>query len=120
LERAAALTLVAAQTDSRRDAGTLHVGANDRLITFQEKSGIGNSINAGIYLIQRGTAEQWHFRYPFSLERDVMPELALTKLCFAYNTPNEVTDIGTPDRYRKVQSGLPRHTPNSLHTPFKQ
>ena len=103
----AALTLVAAPASLRRDAGALQINGDGRLGAFEEKSGTGASINAGIYLMNRACTAGWPAAYPFSLERDVMPRLIEQQPCFAFNALGEVYDIGTPDRYLAAQDGLP-------------
>lgn len=102
-----ALTLAAAPAGQRRDAGTLQIGADGQLCAFQEKTGDSDSINAGIYLVNRSVTADWPAAYPFSLERDVLPRLIEQQPCFAFKALGEVYDIGTPDRYWKAQDGLP-------------
>lgn len=103
----AALTLAAAPAGERRDAGTLKISPDSRLRAFEEKSGSGDSINAGIYLMNRSSTADWPLTYPFSLERDALPQLIVQQPCFAFEAQGDVYDIGTPDRYRKAQGGLP-------------
>lgn len=107
LQSKSALTLAAAPVGGRRDAGTLKIDPDGRLLAFEEKSGSGDSINAGIYLIKRSSTTNWPSVYPFSLERDVMPKLIAQQSCFAFQALGNVYDIGTPDRYQKAQGGLP-------------
>ena len=107
LRSGAALTLAAAPAGSRRDGGNLQIAANRQLHTFEEKAGDGDSINAGIYLFRRAIAASWQLAYPFSLERDVLPQLVSAQPCFAYRLTGELIDIGTPDRYQKAQDGVP-------------
>ena len=103
----AALTLAAAPAGGRRDAGTLRIDSSDRLHGFEEKNGLGDSINAGIYLMDRRITHDWPAVYPFSLERDVLPDLVSKLPCLAFRTLGPVHDIGTPDRYQSAQNGLP-------------
>jgi NDP-sugar pyrophosphorylase family protein len=107
LRNDAAMTLAAAPAGSRRDGGNLKIAANGQLHAFLEKTGAGDSINAGIYLFRRAIVASWQLAYPFSLERDVLPQLVSTQPCFAYRLTGEFIDIGTPDRYRQAQDGLP-------------
>ena len=106
-QNGAALTLAAAPKGERSDAGTLQIASNGQLLAFQEKAGLGDSINAGIYLMTRGSTSNWPRVYPFSLERDVIPNLIGRQPCFTFKTQGEVHDIGTPDRYQSAQNGLP-------------
>jgi NDP-sugar pyrophosphorylase family protein len=106
LQSGATATILAAPRGARRDAGTLQIEHDGRLTAFEEKSGTGDSINAGIYLVSRAGIAHWPTRYPFSIERDVMPQLIADQPCFAYRALSEVYDIGTPDRYLAAQDGL--------------
>lgn len=103
----AALTLAAAPKGERHDAGTVQIAPNGQLRAFEEKSSQGDTINAGIYLLNRRSTSDWPAAYPFSLERDVLPNLIGRQPCFAFKTQGEVHDIGTPDRYQSAQNGLP-------------
>ena len=103
----AGLTLAAAPAGERRDAGTLEIAGDGRLLAFEEKAGAGERINAGIYLMDRRITALWPETYPYSLERDILPGLVRAYPCFAFNTLGPVHDIGTPDRYRSAQTGLP-------------
>jgi NDP-sugar pyrophosphorylase family protein len=85
-EKAAMLTVVAAPVRDRKDGG--------------------NSINAGIYVIPRKTADAWRFEDPFSLEREVIPPLVAGRRCYGFAVDSEVIDIGTPERYSKAQRGI--------------
>lgn len=103
----ATLTVAVAPAGERRDAGTLEVDHDSRLRTFREKSGYGDSINAGIYLVNRSCTADWPTVYPFSLELDLLPRLIVQQPCFAFKALGEVHDIGTPERYQTAQDGLP-------------
>jgi NDP-sugar pyrophosphorylase family protein len=103
----AGLTLAAAPAGERRDAGTLEIAGDGRLLAFEEKAGAGERINAGIYLMDRRITALWPDTYPYSIERDILPGLVRSYPCFAFNTLGPVHDIGTPDRYRSAQAGLP-------------
>ena len=106
------LTLVVAQDRERRDAGTMVIAPDGRICSFAEKPDAPRAgtgwINAGIYLVRRELPDAWQDKYPFSLEYDVFPQLAAGRRCFGFTTSSEVVDIGTPERYRRAQSDLPR------------
>ena len=103
-----ALTVVAAPIRNRDDGGTLQLDQEGRLVSFQEKSTApaARFINAGVYLMPLDIVRGWLPDRPFSLERDVFPQLAATRRCFGFAVDSDVIDIGTPDRYQGAQSGL--------------
>lgn len=112
-DKTAGLTLVAAPPRERTDGGTLQLDRDGRVAAFEEKAatalGGARFINAGIYAVPMETARAWRFDNPFSLEREVIPQLVAEGRCFGFAVASEVIDIGTPDRYRKAQGGLWRH-----------
>jgi NDP-sugar pyrophosphorylase family protein len=103
------LSMVVAEDPDRGDAGKIGLATDYRIRSFHEKPPPGSSspahINAGIYLFRRAMLESWPRRYPFSLEHDVFPQLALDRRCFGFAATGLVFDIGTPERDRKMQSG---------------
>jgi NDP-sugar pyrophosphorylase family protein len=107
---AADATIVVAPDTERRDAGTIGMGADGRIASFDEKLAAADAgtglINAGIYLFKRELPEAWDRDYPFSLEYDVFPQIAAGARCFGFRTANKVVDIGTPERYRRAQDDL--------------
>lgn len=76
---------------------------SDGLVTrFVEKPAPGtspaNTVNAGIYLIERRALEQFESG-PLSFERRVFPDLAAAKELGGISVPGHWLDIGTPDLY---------------------
>jgi NDP-sugar pyrophosphorylase family protein len=66
----------------------------------------GTFINAGIYLLRRDLLVSWRRTVPFSLERDIFPELTGKERCYGLLVDEEVVDIGTPERYNAAQLEL--------------
>jgi NDP-sugar pyrophosphorylase family protein len=111
--KAAELTLVAAPVRKREDGGNLLLGASGEVTEFREKlplarAGLPGLINAGIYAMKTSTAHGWHFRDPFSMEREVIPELVTARHCYGFRVESDVIDIGTPERYQDAQTILRR------------
>lgn len=104
---AADATIVVAPDSERRDAGTIGIDPDGRIFSFDEKAAGGTGlINAGIYLFKGGLPDSWRNEYPFSLEYNVFPQLAVGRRCFGFSTANKVVDIGTPERYQQAQNDL--------------
>ncbi len=106
----AAMSMVVAGARGRADGGTVELATDGRIARFREKSSSQNAartfINAGIYLMRRDLPASWRNTDPFSLERDIFPDLIGGGRCYGYAVDAEVVDIGTPKRYVAAQSKL--------------
>src|SRR2546427_1181861 len=106
----AAMSRVVAGARGRADGGTVELARDGRIARFREKSSSQNAartfINAGIYLMRRDLPASWRNTDPFSLERDIFPDLIGGGRCYGYAVDAEVVDIGTPERYVEAQSKL--------------
>src|SRR3989442_1366702 len=106
----AAISMVVAGARGRADGGTVKLATDGRIARFREKSSSQNAartfINAGIYLMRRDLPASWRNTDPFSLERDIFPDLIGGGRCYGYAVDAEVVDIGTPKRYVAAQSKL--------------
>jgi len=105
-----AMSMVVAGARGRADGGTVELATDGRIARFREKSSSQNAartfINAGIYLMRRDLPASWRNTDPFSLERDIFPDLIGGGRCYGYAVDAEVVDIGTPKRYVAAQSKL--------------
>jgi NDP-sugar pyrophosphorylase family protein len=104
--RRATLSIVVAPPGERADVGTLELAADDRIVSFSEKSGARAAINGGVYLMHRALIDKLPAGTPLSLERDVFPEEVRHGGCYGFTVPGPVVDIGTPERYRAAQELL--------------
>jgi len=108
----AIVSIVVAPPHGRADGGTTVLDVDGRILRFEEKLTITDSaqiyINAGIYLMDRNLPRSWGHEIPFSLEREVFPDLIATQRCYGFAVHTEIVDIGTPERYgeaeRKIQA----------------
>jgi len=109
-ERNAAASIAVAPARGRSDGGTVELADDARIVRFREKASDASAasayINAGIYLLHRDLPASWPQSDPFSLERDVFPQLVSGKNCHGFVVDAEVVDIGTPERYVEAQSRL--------------
>ena len=64
-------------------------------------------MNAGIHLISRKVlnfdSDVW-LKSKVDLDRDILKPAIATKRVFAYDSPEYVKDMGTPERYRQVEA----------------
>ena len=86
--------------------GTVDVDG-ERVLAFREKDGLGGpaNINAGVYAFDRRVLER--VTAQCSLERDVMPALAVTDALRATAAQGYFIDIGVPDDLARAQTELP-------------
>lgn len=98
------LTIVISPSEDTKDYGNITLNEMNRILSFNEKVGSGSVsfINAGIYLMSLEALEQISNNFPVSLEVDFFPEIIKKEFCFGYTTNSMVMDIGTPDRYQKI------------------
>jgi len=102
---AAPAALVAVEVADTGRFGALRLADDTRVASFEEKiEGRGSGlINAGIYCFHRRVLERLGPHTPLSLERDVLPMLAISGL-LAWRTEASFLDIGTPESFTAAQS----------------
>lgn len=61
-----------------------------------------NSVNAGLHVISPKVLDMKVETPKIDLDRQVLKPLCATGTMFAYNSPEYVKDMGTPDRYKAV------------------
>ena len=61
-----------------------------------------NRVNAGIHVLSRTVLKPFDTVRYLDLDRDLLKPLIPTGRVFAYDTPEYISDMGTPERYRKV------------------
>ena len=83
--------------------GTVRVDAKNRIVAFQEKTGVADAglVSAGIYAFRREVFDHISSE-PSSLEQDLFPRL-VSQGMQAYVVESMFIDIGTPDDYARAQ-----------------
>lgn len=61
-----------------------------------------NRVNAGLHILSPKLLEKRPAKDKIDLDRDLLKPLASTGKMFAYDSPEYVKDMGTPDRYYQV------------------
>jgi NDP-sugar pyrophosphorylase family protein len=103
------VSLVVVPADGRGDTGTIRVGADGSVASFEEKRGFdaARHINAGIYAIPRRLLDDIQPERKISLEQEIFPRwLAEGKHLSAFVHSGPCVDIGTPERYWGAQHSL--------------
>jgi len=85
--------------------GSVVLNAHQQIISFEEKGQQGPGlINAGVYLLQKKAVLQWPLNQVFSIEKEILPELARQSPgLFGLAVEPRFIDIGTPDSYQSAQ-----------------
>lgn len=84
--------------ESRTDGGYLSIGANHKILSFEEKKfAPGRFINAGIYVLNRKILARIPQGKTCSLEKEIFPALRPEEI-HAFVTNQKLFDIGTPER----------------------
>jgi D-glycero-alpha-D-manno-heptose 1-phosphate guanylyltransferase len=102
------VSVVVVPPDGRGDCGSVRLGADGAVVSFQEKPGPQDVayINAGIYMMSR----QLLLETPAgnsSLEQELVPHwLQQGKLIQGFIHSGSCLDIGTPERYQSAQDLL--------------
>lgn len=93
-------------SDSSR-FGSVKIAGDNQIIAFAEKDSKENSqtINGGVYLIQRKCLESISLNQKSSLEYDLFPRLVGNKL-FGVVGGDYFLDIGTPESYQRAPDVL--------------
>jgi len=91
--------------------GLVETGPDGRILKFLEKPSrdqvTANTINAGVYLLDRSLVELIPKGRVVSMEREFFPELlARRTLFFGHVAHAYWLDIGSPDKYRQAQADL--------------
>jgi len=99
VEKNAMMSMVVIETQNTGDCGLVTLDDSQRITGFEEKNRQTENryINAGIYLFQKEALSLIPADTPFSLEKQLFPEL-IDHNCYAYPTQGRLFDIGTPER----------------------
>lgn len=74
----------------------------------EERGFLRNRVNAGIHIISPKVLERFTELKKTDLDREVLKPLIPSGRVYAYDSPEYVKDMGTPERYRQVEQDLLR------------
>ena len=124
-EKEAEATIVTVRVMNPSGYGLVETGHDGRIISFTEKPPdddvVGDTINAGVYILERRTLDRIPSGCAQSFERGLFPAMAHEGArIFAYPTQGFWQDIGSPSKYLNASFGvisgqvqLPRYPNNS-------
>ncbi len=98
------LSMVAVESESTDDCGSVTVDDSQRIVSFEEKKQKNQKscVNAGIYLFRKKILSLIPDEIKFSLEYDLFPGLA-NRDSYAFLSGEKLIDIGTPQRYEQAK-----------------
>jgi NDP-sugar pyrophosphorylase family protein len=87
------------------DSGLIITDNNNKVIQWvhKEQSRINykNRVNAGIHLLSPNVFELFNEEKKVDLDREILQAMISEELLYAYDSPEYVKDMGTPDRYKR-------------------
>jgi D-glycero-alpha-D-manno-heptose 1-phosphate guanylyltransferase len=103
-EHGGSASMAVRQVSDAARYGTVHTGEKNRVVRFDEKTGIPGPglINGGVYVFSRAILQNISHG-PSSLEKDVFPAL-LHEGIFALEQHGMFIDIGTPEDYDRAKA----------------
>ena len=106
-DKAADATLVVHPNDHPFDSDLLDVDAEDQVVAFYAKphpEGLRyrNLVNAAAYVFDPKVLAELEEGVKADFGRDIFPTLHEKLRVFAYNTPEYLKDMGTPDRLENI------------------
>lgn len=104
-------TLVVHPNDHPYDSDLLDVDGDDRVVAFYPKphpNGLRyrNLVNAAAYIFEPSILTHLEDGVKADFGKDIFPTLYKKAEVFAYNTPEYLKDMGTPDRLKKVEQAI--------------
>lgn len=107
----ALVTIAAVSVDNPAEYGLIETDNTGRITRFMEKPSPGeaatDTINAGLYVMEPEVLRWVPAQRPYSFEKEVFPQLLAEGLpMLAYNTRCYWIDIGTPERYLRLNQDL--------------
>lgn len=109
-EKHALATLFTHPNNHPYDSGLI-IANEDGIITKwihkeEERGFLRNRVNAGIHIISPMVLERFTELKKTDLDREVLKPLIPSGRVYAYDSPEYVKDMGTPERYRQVEQDL--------------
>lgn len=102
-----ALATLAAHPNSHPyDSGLLFTDGECRVTSWLHKEDprtvYHNRVNAGVHVLSPEVLSPFDTVRPLDLDRDILKPLVPSGRLYAYDTPEYIHDMGTPERYRQV------------------
>ncbi len=114
--RNALATIALVQIEDRAAYGSVAIDGAGRVVAFTEKVAISDDdkaspgwINAGVYILEPEALATVHDGHKVSIERDLFPTWAGTRLYALADPAARLLDVGTPDDYARASTWMETH-----------
>lgn len=102
-------TLLTHPNNHPYDSGLIFVDSNNCIIKWLNKEDnrpnyYKNRVNAGIHILSKKVLDRNINNVTIDLDRDILKPLATTGTMYAYDSPEYVHDMGTPERLISVEN----------------
>lgn len=105
--RKAKASIAVARVSEAGSFGSIEKDESGKILSFREKSPDGAGwVNAGIYIFDRSVLAAVPPGAKYSIERDLLPEMAAAGGVYAFETSSRLFDIGTPEGYKEAGEKL--------------
>jgi NDP-sugar pyrophosphorylase family protein len=110
-EKQAEATIVMSRVMNPLGYGLVEADSYGRIVRFTEKPAeddvTGDTINAGIYILEPSVLKRIPGDNPYSFERDLFPSMLQEGAhCYAFLTRKYWQDIGSPQKYLEASYGI--------------
>ena len=107
LEKGALVSILTHPNTHPYDSGIIETDENNCVLKWFTKEDdrpkyYRNRVNAGIHILSASVLDQKIEKEKIDLDRDILKPLCGTGTMYAYDSPEYVKDMGTPERYREV------------------
>ena len=118
------VTLLTHPNSHPYDSGIIKTDEDGKVIEWLHKEDprryYQNRVNAGIHMISPKVFSLFNELKKLDLDRDILKPMIPTGQLYAYDSPEYVKDMGTPDRYQKVTKDIENGRVTSKNLQQKQ
>ncbi len=124
-EKGAEITLFAHPNSHPYDSDLIEINSNGCVIGWNSKNGkreknYRNLVNAGLYILSKKSLNRLEGLQTADMEKDFVQPAIGGGQVFAYQSPEYVKDIGTPERLQSVREDLVNNLPQKRNLREKQ
>ncbi len=122
----AQVTLLTHPNSHPFDSDIVVVDSNDKVLKFDHKSNdrslynYHNLVNAGVMIFSANTLNYIEKEQKYSYEKDIVEPLIEKGKVFSYKSSEYAKDMGTPERYERVQKDYNNGLPSNRNLKNKQ
>lgn len=103
-------TIFTHPNDHPFDSGVIETDDSNAVIRWlnkeDERRWYKNRVNAGLHILSAKLLEKFYQPQKVDLDREILKPLIQERQLFAYDSPEYVKDMGTPERYYEVVNDL--------------